>query len=671
MIINNIVIENIGLFGGRNEFNLVPRVKYKKTRPIIIFGGNNGAGKTTIFDAILLCLYGKGLFPSISQTKYKDYLKKKIHRSKTLLVQPSCASIGIELEYVKAGQKNTFEVTRTWGVQNKRVFESLNIKKDGVDLDDVENDNWQDFIKELIPSGLSQLFFFDGEKIQKIMSSNGNLELKNSIKSLIGLDLVDRLKSDLKLYRNSLLKEDGRADLKKELESLENEYQKLSIEIEKRHRRLASLENKVLRKREQLLSYENKMVAQGGSFAQKRTDLVEERKILEKEVETIKEMLRELASGLLPVAIAKALAMSLKEQVLKEQEKFSIELASNIIRQKTKKLIERINSDHFWSGLHSTNQNIINRLKTSLRDEILSALDLSSMQNDTKVIFGFSKKQSSDILYKIESGTKEVPCKHKKLSAELELKHRRLQLVISNLQKVPDDELIQPMFVKLGRLNQDLGALETEIRSIEDSIRSLQVQLNDATRNISRVEDRLAETTRKKDKIELIAKSEKIILKYQKLLEATKIGHLQNEFTSMFNRLHRKKDLISNVSIDPSTFEVSLVDDSNKPVYKDMLSAGESEIYSIAMLWSLARLSGRNLPFIIDTPLGRLDSHHRINLVEHFFPHASHQVIIFSTDSEIDKNYYKQLSPFISHAYHLTYDRERRQTTSSEGYFWK
>ena len=79
------------------------------------------------------------------------------------------------------------------------------------------------------------------------------------------------------------------------------------------------------------------------------------------------------------------------------------------------------------------------------------------------------------------------------------------------------------------------------------------------------------------------------------------------------------------VAISSKDFSVVLFDREDRPLPKDSLSAGEKQIYAIAMLWSLARTSGRPLPVIIDTPLGRLDSDHRRLLVERYFPHASHQ----------------------------------------------
>src|SRR5690606_33202414 len=100
----------------------------------------------------------------------------------------------------------------------------------------------------------------------------------------------------------------------------------------------------------------------------------------------------------------------------------------------------------------------------------------------------------------------------------------------------------------------------------------------------------------------------------------------------------------------PDAYSVTLFDQTGMLVDKKALSAGEKQIYAIAMLEALGRTSGRSLPLIIDTPLGRLDSKHRDKLVNNYFPTASHQVVILSTDTEIDESFYSALSPEISHA---------------------
>lgn len=113
------------------------------------------------------------------------------------------------------------------------------------------------------------------------------------------------------------------------------------------------------------------------------------------------------------------------------------------------------------------------------------------------------------------------------------------------------------------------------------------------------------------------------------------------------------------------------MDQSGNVLPKDRLSEGEKQIFAISVLWGLSQASARPLPAIIDTPMGRLDSEHRNQLVERYFPHASHQVILLSTDTEIDENYFEQLKPSMARAYYLNYDEAGRMTNVEEGYFWK
>ena len=150
-----------------------------------------------------------------------------------------------------------------------------------------------------------------------------------------------------------------------------------------------------------------------------------------------------------------------------------------------------------------------------------------------------------------------------------------------------------------------------------------------------------------------------------------KIRQLEEEFAIAFRRLARKDDIVATASIDPRHFTVKLTNEEGGEIEKSQLSAGEKQIYAIAMLEALARTSGRRLPVVIDTPLGRLDSHHRANLVSDYFPTASHQVILLSTDTEVDESFYRKLSPYISHAFEIHYDEQERSANVREGYFWR
>jgi len=144
---------------------------------------------------------------------------------------------------------------------------------------------------------------------------------------------------------------------------------------------------------------------------------------------------------------------------------------------------------------------------------------------------------------------------------------------------------------------------------------------------------------------------------------------LESLMLESFRRLLRKTDLIGNLVINPETFEVTLTGRDGKTLPFDRLSAGEKQLLATSLLWGLARASGRPVPTIIDTPLGRLDSSHRRHLIERYFPNASHQVLLLSTDEEIVGSYYAALKPYITRSYLLTHNEELGQTKMEPGYF--
>jgi len=134
--------------------------------------------------------------------------------------------------------------------------------------------------------------------------------------------------------------------------------------------------------------------------------------------------------------------------------------------------------------------------------------------------------------------------------------------------------------------------------------------------------------------------------------------------------LLHKKDFIEKVQINKETFEIKLFKGNDDEITKDMLSKGELQMYSTSIVQALAKTSGRPLPFMIDTPLARLDEEHRRSLVRDFYPNASHQTIILSTDSEINYEHYKELVPYIAKSFVISYDSDNGKTIIHDKYFF-
>ena len=139
----------------------------------------------------------------------------------------------------------------------------------------------------------------------------------------------------------------------------------------------------------------------------------------------------------------------------------------------------------------------------------------------------------------------------------------------------------------------------------------------------------------------------------------------------MYRLLSSRSGLIKDISIDDKTYEVKIIDRNGHDIRKSAMAAGEKEIFAVSLLWGLAQTSQVKLPIIIDTPLSRLDSAHRDNIVNNYFPNAGEQVVILSTDTEVDNDYYRILKPHLTGAACLEFDQRQELTTVKAGYFWE
>lgn len=113
-------------------------------------------------------------------------------------------------------------------------MEDLQVERDVKSLDDVSAEHWQDFVRDLLPPGVSSLFFFDGERIQQLAEDSSDEQtLADAIKSLLGLDVVERLQTDLGIYLARLIKPLGRgSEHSDEVTSIQEDITAVEASIE-------------------------------------------------------------------------------------------------------------------------------------------------------------------------------------------------------------------------------------------------------------------------------------------------------------------------------------------------------------------------------------------------------------------------------------------------------
>ena len=678
MIFHQLTLNDFGLFGGEQTFSLTPRIRYKKRRPVILIGGKNGTGKTTILEAVRLCLYGaRSLGNRVSRRAYHRYLTSMIHHSQATLLQPKEASVSLEFEHVHSGEKDHYRVKRQWETRqsNKEpIRESLIIHKNSEPLSDFEAEHWQDFLNELIPIGLSQLFFFDGEKIQGLAEdASSHSFLADSIKSLLGVDLVERLYSDLKIYLNRSKKDTDSDEISQAINAVEKELRNLEAELSCAIERKAVLDAQVGVTETQISHQEEQIAKEGGGYARQRERLKTDQAKLNQRISDLEKQIQEACGGLLPFALAASLCEQLQTRLIKEAEIESWDSEHKALKERNQELLEQLEGDEFWESVPGLSPN--SPLRDSINGTIANLLTKQSQQPDALKdlyrIHSLSPPESQQLLSWINSCLFEVPGKFHKLTQQFEENNRRLQQVETALGRIPSDEVLKPLMQQLSNLHQQLGGLQKQVENEEATIQSLMYRRDEVERRLSQLNESQQEGQADLRRAQLVTGVQSVLEAYSDQLTHAKVEALKGAVVDCFNLLCSKHDLVKRIEIDPQTFAVTLYDRQDRLIPKAELSAGEKQIYAISMLWGLAKTSGRPLPMIIDTPLGRLDSDHRRHLIEDYFPYASHQVVVLSTDTELDKQNFEMLSPYVSHAYHLVYDQIEGSTKAGERYFWK
>lgn len=661
MYLTKVTLKNYGVYRDKVEFDLTTT----HDKPVVLIGGTNGAGKTTLFESILIGFYGQSYFDKKTTRKdYERFLANKIHRYLGTTASADSTSIVIDFKFFHNGVVEDYTVDRTWKNEDGRIIEELKIKKNGQRLDSVEESQWQSFIEELIPKGIAKLFFFDGEKIVKMAEEeNEDIEIKSSFDSLLGLDIVEQLHSDLRVHIMRNMKDDTKA-----IQIQHDQYLK---ERNENLEETGRLQKKIAQKREEadeisheIDALEAKVSKIGGGFASKREELKAKKAFLQMKQISLENDLRVMLAGPLPLCLIPKQIKSLKTQIQKDETILKKQFEKEILDEKLLEINASLNSKKFWIGIDADSE-----IKEKIAKNI-SSLFVSDKKSEKLVsMFNFSPLESSQIISLIDNLKTEHLDTLKKTSMEYSKVSDELQRVDVSLVNAPKDDEIGPLISQLNSLHESQGILKNEIDHLEQQIvtkKSYLKMVNLKLRNI------IADKYKDKNvgiQAELATRVQKVLDEYIEKLKIKKLDLLEVYLLEEIQRLMHKENLITKVSVNKEIFDITLYD-KNGPIQKDLLSKGEKQMFATAVLLALAKTSGKPLPFMIDTPLARLDVGHRDNLIEKFFPHASHQVVIFSTDSEINEKYYPKMKPYLSRSYAMEYLPGKGKTEQHLGYFW-
>jgi DNA sulfur modification protein DndD len=649
VILNQLTLTNFGIYKGEHTVALSPTTK----KPIILFGAYNGSGKTTFLDALQLVLYGKAAKTSSrGRATYDDYLRGLINRD----VAPKQGA-GLKLVFTSKsnGKNESIEVSRTWFDSGSSIKENCEVKRDG-EYDPVSSERWHEFVEEFIPSEISELFFFDGEKIEGLADPYRSAAiLRSGIYSLLGINSIESLIKSLGQIEKRKAGEISK-DLKGiSLEQEEIKAKDLALKKDVFSQEIGSLQNQLDRILIEISRAEDEMKLSGADLLVGRHSLQEQLSVLRERKKSINIEMLDIAAGRAPLLILKELITDLRN---------SIKGASG----HNLKSLELIHSE--IAGFKTKIKSLRN-LNSELEIEIFNIFD-SRTKEIVREVDNFSVEANladipePDELNKLEKETTLKVLENQKLEEEIDA-------INKNLQAVPSEDKVKEVIQALNEKQKEQTKIEAKLEILSKELNEVSTLQEKVGREIAiklnQISQQETEQVISQRILNHSRAAKDTLIKFKRELVKKHLGTLSDQITDCFRLLHRKSKFDLRFKINEEDFSLLILKSSNEAVPAKSLSAGERQLLAVAILWALAKSSGKTLPTVIDTPLGRLDGPHRQKLISNYFPKAGSQVLIFSTDEEITSTYYKALKPYISREYSINYDEASESSIFEDGYF--
>jgi DNA sulfur modification protein DndD len=652
MILTKITLHNFGIYAGRHEIDISP----KPNKPVVLFGALNGSGKTTLLEGIQFALFGKyAKFLGKTKSAYLDFLINSVNRKN----HETSSSVAVAFTTNRGSEKTHYEIVRTWSISASNTnAEEVQVFKNS-ELDNELSERWAELSENFFPSQLSDLFFFDGERIESLAQPARCSELiRTGLNSLLGLDLVTDLSKTLLTLERRLKTEEASPDNRDKLIRLDEkklvvteQLRVIDTELRDANLALASFYS-------ELDNLKTELKLKGGDLYVKRDELTQKQSVLMTDVLSKRGELIEIASTNLP--------LSLLSKLLAQLEKLS--LTSLSIEQK----------EAVQDALSAFSQNVITEISTrkaldESQLELLTQIHETFLHIDTQKSTRPNIAISRDSLSRIRSEGAALKGSALKCVLELASLEAEQDRVHRQLLAVPDSSKLQPLFLQIRSVEDKIQKLESSIVSLSDQSHRLtkdkdasDVQYDSiSTENLKhQAQGLLIE----KMKFQLV-RGRETLAKFEGAIRTKHLVTLEKLILEGFQQLLRKKSFIQSISIDPNNFLLTIKVIGEGDVPSSKLSAGERQLLAVAVLWALAKASGRKLPTVIDTPLGRLDSKHRTEFVNNYFPNAGAQVILLSTDEEIVGTYYRSIKKHTAHQYLIEYDEAAQSSRISKGYF--
>ena len=658
MYFTKVELQNFGIYKGTHEMCLSDKVG---NRNITLVGGLNGRGKTTFHDAILIALYGKQALKYIQEKARSydklllDHINKHAKNEETYVAVSLCLDDGTNIR-----------VKRAWSAKGKKLEQDTIVEKNGV-IDKYLGESWSYYIEEILPFGIARFFFFNNEKITQLADDTSFEQIKSSIKSAIGVSAIEkaiehadevirRKKNALAAFERSE-ENVGYQEVEKQIEDIDTrlaEATKQANEFERRCETLAAT----------LEAKEKEFWSSGGDLSRNRDAIKSEMQKISSEVDRVHEEIMQLSvDASTPLFMCRNLVSQSYDAELASQQSEAKLYSDRIIVNLHQQIMARLAD----CGLNSAD---LNAVKHIINDVLVGHLPEGGTTEPVK-----NMSATSMMLYQrlIAEVFQKITQRIKTLVNHVDAHESELMSLDAHLGAADEKTLAMQLFDALKSIEAEKAIADSAFQRHLDQIESLKRQREILVGKRIQLIKAIAEKEHANDDnariVKYAAMSIEVLSEFKVRLQREKVAKLSSTVTNCFRELVQKESLVSEIRIDSTTLDVTILDIDGNELLKSQLSAGEQQMFAVAIVWALALTSGYKAPVIIDTPMARLDSSHRANFVTKYLPAASSQVMVLSTDEEVYGRYLDLVRDNVVDYYTLLYREEEQCTSIVHGYF--
>ncbi len=507
-----------------------------------------------------------------------------------------------------------------------------------------------------MPPQLLDFCLFDGEEIAQIVTQNAlSSYIKQLSKVVFNLDLFETLELDLDAYSKQHIHATKMDSVEQELFEANNAERQLRNDISTSIRAVEYTTNKLKNVTDEYLEIKSTFEKYGGLVKQELENVLKQIAEIEADRKHRAEQIKGFVSTLLPFYLIPELVKETREQIKNEESmQLSQQLDEKLSQETLNKLFSSLNIDSSNDQTDKVKKELISLIAPQ---QVETMIHGASFAESVKVeqVFNIIQKDEPSAYYELLQANQEDLKRLHELQAKVNVHDSTDEFgqlldqmdqynieMIKLQQKLDEEQLI------LDNQKQELVALLEKIDKVKLQLRNF---------------DKSTGSLLEAQKIITLSR------RYRDIQIQQKLKDVQIQATQNLKKMLRKHDYISLIQINPENYEVTLLDAQQNALEKRTLSAGEKQILLLSIIWAIFKCSGRQVPFIFDTLLGRLDKTHKAAVLNTFIPNFGKQAIILATDSEIDEEHYNLLQPHIAREYTLEFNPIKQQTKILKDYF--